>query len=153
MLLGGNKKRTLLQMIYAACALQKEYEIGELKLVWKKIIKKPYPGKIKQPVLTRWEFVGEAMVQFLKNKADYAQFAETTKNTYNVGHSRCDVASDFFTLSKENTLMTMAHYLRSFCKVWWLPNFIMLKQIDPIDKRSGHISRHVAAYYCLMKKV
>lgn len=77
------------------CALQEEYNINELTHLWKEILHKPIPGKIKQLALTRWECVGEAVVYFLNHLSDYISFAESSKNACKVGNVCCDIASDF----------------------------------------------------------
>ena len=101
MLLGGNKKRTLLQLLHTMHALQEEHDINELKHLWKEMMRKPFPGKIKQPVLTRWECVGEAVAHFLNHLSDHMSFAESSKNPCKVGNVRCDIASDFLSLVRE----------------------------------------------------
>ena len=83
-------------MLHATHALQEEYDINELKNVWKETLHKPFPGKIKQPVLIRWEHVGEAVAHFLNHLSDCVSFAESSKNACKVGNVRCDIASDFF---------------------------------------------------------
>ena len=84
------------------------------------------------------------MGHFLKDKNDYMKFVEAIKNTYEVDHARCDVALDFISLVREDALLKMACYLRGFCIVYWFPYFNVLKKIDPIANRFGHIRCHMA---------
>ena len=55
--------------------------MSELQILWKEIIQKKYPGKIKQSVLIRWKYVDESVVQFLKYKNYFIKFAETIKTS------------------------------------------------------------------------
>lgn len=82
-LLGGIKKRTLLYMLYKTYALQEEFEVNEYEQLWKKVAEKNYIGKLMQPVLTRWEYVGECLIKFFQHKEDYIVFAKSIRNTFN----------------------------------------------------------------------
>ena len=116
------------------------------------MIQKKHPGKIKEPVLAYWEHVGESVVQFLQHENDHMKFVEVTKNTYEVGHARCDTASDFVRLVREDVVLTIACYLRGFCIVRWFPCFNVLKKMEPITSRSGCVSCHMAISYYKMQQ-
>ena len=79
--------------------------------MWLAVNGSKHPGKIMQPVLTRWQCVGECLVKFLAHVDKYVLFARKVKDTYKTGNSKCDIASDFLSLIKEKVLVTMAYFL------------------------------------------
>ena len=70
-LLGGVSKRTVLQLLHAAYALENEFEIQDLRAVWLAVNNVQHLGKIMQPVLTRWSYAGEFLVKLLGNVENY----------------------------------------------------------------------------------
>ena len=52
-MLGVVEKRTLLQLLHAVCAIENEFELQDLRVVWLESNGEIYPGKTVQSVLTR----------------------------------------------------------------------------------------------------
>ena len=80
------------------------------------------------------------------------RLAIKTKDTCEVGSSSCDVASDFLSLTREETLVPMACFLLGFCKVFWKTHFIIVEQHDSIAQKSGQTARDVSVQLCTMRK-
>lgn len=75
-LLGGVSKRTLLQILLTMHALEKEFELQDLRDVWLAVSNSAHPGKTMQPVLTRWQCAGESLAKFLNHKNKRIAFAK-----------------------------------------------------------------------------
>ena len=112
--MGATTKRTALQLLHAACALEQELETQDLRAVWLAANDFEYPGKKMQPVLTRWSYVRECLVKSLDNMKVCMKFATKIKDLYKAGNSKGDISSDFLSLVREDVLVSMAWFLLGF---------------------------------------
>ena len=80
------------------------------------------------------------------------KIATKIKDTFKVGSSKCDVASDFLSLVREEMLVTMAYLLLGFYNKFWKTHFNIMEQCDPLMQKSRHISRHMAVQLYVMSK-
>ena len=153
-LLGGLHNRTMLQMLFSLYALENLFDRDEILKVWIVCNGTPYPGRMKQPVLTCWEYVGLSIEKFTENMSKYVVFAQSLVNSYKTDNAKNEVASDFLSLAKEPAIITMIYFVQGFYNAFWKSNFHILKQKDPILDRSGYIVRHMAIiYYCMQKEL
>lgn len=62
----GLGKKTPLQLMFQYYYLQEEYETETFRKMWEHCNNSTYSTKLVQPVLTQWEYVGQAAACFLK---------------------------------------------------------------------------------------
>ena len=89
-------------------------------------------------------------MKFLKHKEKHIVFARKVKETCKTGNSKCDIASDFLSLVKEEVLVTMACFLEGFVKKIWNTHFKIMQHHDSIMKKIGCISCHMAVQHYVM---
>ena len=74
------------------------------------------------------------------------------RDTCKTGNSKCDIASNFLSLVKEEVLVAIVYFLEEFFKKFWNTHFIIMQQHDSIIHKSRHIARPIALQYYAMKQ-
>lgn len=64
--LGGLGKKNAIQLLFTCYYLQEEYELDEFKQLWQEYNGSTYNKKMVEPVLTRWEYVDQALAMFVE---------------------------------------------------------------------------------------
>ena len=54
------------------------------------------------------------------------------------------ITTNLVDLISQEALISMAYFTDSYCKVFWSPNFSMLRQADSITNCSECLSQHIA---------
>ena len=143
---GGLLKRTVLQLLHSACNLSQQYNYSEWADIWT-LLTGAKSENVKCPVMTRWECVGEAVENVVKNCEEWKVVAKNIVNTEKSGSTKYTIASHLSSLLCEKVLIAHLYFLRAYGNSWWLPYFQWQKHIDERSKSAGFLGRHMALHF------
>ena len=143
---GGLLKRTVLQLLHSAYNLSQQYHYSEWADIWT-LLTGAKSENVKCPVMTRWECVGEAVENVVKNCEEWKVVANNIANTEKSGCTKHTIASHLSSLLCESVLISHLHFLRAYGNSWWFPHFQWQKHIDERSKSAGFLGRHMALHY------
>ena len=126
---GGVKNKSTLQLIYACWDLEQEFEHQKWKLVWNTVNAETYQNRMTQPVLTRWDHVGQSCSQFTERKDGFERMARFVLQK-RVGSFKDEIkkiATDLLDLIMQPELITMSYFIGGLHKAFWNPHCSMLK--------------------------
>ena len=143
---GGLLKRTVLQLLHSAYNLSQQYNYSEWADIWT-LLTGAKSENVKCPVMTRWECVGEAVENMVKNCEEWKVVANNIVNTEKSGSTKHTIASHLSSLLCEKVLIAHLYFLRAYGNSWWLPHFQWQKHIDERSKSAGFLGRHMALHF------
>ena len=139
-------KCSAMQLLHTAYNLSQQYRVGEWSSLWLKITKKKCK-QMKSPVMTRWEYVSEAVENMLDNKNEWEMMAVSIVQVESTGTAKHTIASYLHSLIREQMLVAHLYFLRGYVEVWWDPHFQWHKHVDPETGANGFLAVHMAVRY------
>ena len=151
---GGLEKRNVLQYLHSVWNLTQQYEWDEFLLLWDSCTGKQLKVRMPQPVLTRWEYVGQAINWVIVRFDDIAKMAQAAVNTNAAISAKNIIASAITSLTNEKLIRAHLHFLKGYHDSFFDIHFHWVKHTDPITKKNGYLSRHIAVhFYVMVKKI
>ena len=149
---GGLLRRNLLQMLHSAYNLQHQYEEVEWRQKWFLATGQKSKKKMVQPVLTRWEYVGQAATHLYEQWDDWLKVATCILRDEAANSAANQIVSALFSLMQETTLKAQLAFVYAYHCVFFDKNIQWLKHIDGETKEPGFLSHHIAVRYFLMHR-
>ena len=120
------------QLLFACCTLEQEFEIETWKKVWFNATGNAYKNCQVQPDLTRWEHVSESCVQFSSRADGLMKVSKHViiKKASTFESKQVEITTDMHEMASNDVLVAMCHFVAACHKSFWQPTLIMLKGVD-----------------------
>ena len=126
---GGLEKRNILQMLHSAWNLQQQYEWFEFQQLWFYVNGSMLEERMKQPVLTRWEYIGMAAKHMLDRVEQWKKISQSIINSESTTSMKNKIASHLSSLLQEPFIIASMLFLIAYDKSFFDRHFQWLKKL------------------------